>query len=121
MKKRNKRIFMVPGVYISFVKDYLPLYEAHQWMGVDKNALLPSWNIPTEVKYHYKEPEERKKVDEPKEVKEEDKKERKEKLSFTSQELKRAKQEDKESLKDVEKLEEHLEEDIEKAEKKLKK
>ncbi len=115
--KRNKRVFMVPGVYISFVKDYLPLYEAHQWMGIDKNALLPSWNIPTEVKYHYKEPKEKeeKKKEEP-----EKKEGGKEKLSFTSQELKRAKQEDKESLKDVEKLEEHLEEDIDEAEKKLK-
>jgi hypothetical protein len=114
--KKHKRVFAMPG-YISFIKDRLPLYEHHEWMGLDTEELKNEWKVPEIIPLLFRTPVEKTKKKEKKVEKEGEK----QKLNYTTEEVRKAKEEDKETLKDVEKIEEHLEEDVEKAEKKLKK
>ena len=109
---KRKQIFFTP-VHISYIKDKLPYADEEYWWKAEPVDKL--WEIPTTVKL-----KPQKTKDEEWEESKTGKKIKKLKLKYTQQEVKKAVQEDKESLKDVEKLEEHLEEDINKAEKKLK-
>jgi hypothetical protein len=113
--KKHKRVFAMPG-YISFVKDRLPLYEHHEFLGVSKEEVKNEWKFPDSVPLLFRSP-----VEKTKKKQEKEKDGTKQALKYTTQEVRKSKEEDKEALKDVEKLEEHLEEDVEKAEKKLKK
>lgn len=109
---KRKQLLVTP-IHISYIKDKLPYSDEEYWWKVEPEERL--WKIP--LKFSLKADKQ------PKEEWEESKTGKKIKklsLKYSMQEVKKAIQEDKTSLKDLEKLEEHLEEDIDKAEKKLK-
>lgn len=111
---KRKQIF-VSSRYISFIYDKLPFADEDYWWKVDPKETMKEWMIPPKV------PMKKKKGEEASDDESNPgKKVKKIKLKYTTAEVKKAIEEDKDSLKDVEKLEEHLEEDIQKAEKKIK-
>jgi hypothetical protein len=110
----KKKQFIVSPQFIDYIKTKIPSTEEEEWWRTEVAETL--WEIPTKI--HLKAHKNR---DEEWEESKIGKKVKKLKLKYTQQEVKKAIQEDKTSLKDVKKLEEHLEEDIDKAENKLQK
>jgi hypothetical protein len=117
MPKRKQ--VLVSKRYISFIKDKLPYSDANYWWELDENKLKKKeWVPPSKIPI-----KKDKDLEEGEETRGESKmarKIKKLKLKYTTVEVKKAIEEDEKSLKDVEKLEEHLEEDISKAKQKLK-
>lgn len=118
MPKRKQ--VLVSKRYISFIKDRLPYSDQEFWWEMDKNKLknkdwLPVSKIPIQKDKDIEDAKDERGLH-PKLAK----KIKKLKLKYTMTEVKRAVEEDEESLKDVKKLEHHLEEDIAKAKEKLK-
>jgi hypothetical protein len=108
---KKKQLLVTPST-IDFVKTYIPYVDEDYWYKVNVSEKI--WQLPTKF--------ELKAAKKPEEEWDESyagKKIKKLKLKYTQQEVKKAIQEDEKSLKDVEKLEEHLEEDIDKAKEKL--
>jgi hypothetical protein len=117
MPKRKQ--VLISKRYISFIKDKLPYSDQDFWWEMDHDKLkkkewLPPSKIPIKKDKDVDDVEEGR--GNPKMAK----KIKKLKLKYTTVEVKKAIEEDEKSLKDVEKLEEHLEEDISKAKDKLK-
>ena len=112
MPKRKQPF--VTSVYIDYVKTKIPYADEEYWWKTQVDEKV--WEIPTKINLKAQ-----KSKQEEWEESKTGKKIKKLKLKYTQQEVKKAVQEDKKSLKDVEKLEEHLEEDIKTAEEKLEK
>jgi len=109
---KRKQLIVTP-VYLDYIKTKIPYADQEYWWKTDVEERL--WEIPTKIKLKAMEPRKEEEFGETKTGK----KFKKLKLKYSMQEVKKAIEEDKDSLKDVKKLEEHLEEDIDKAEKKL--
>jgi uncharacterized secreted protein with C-terminal beta-propeller domain len=103
--KKNKKV-MVLRSHIDFIKDGLPREDYNAFVAKDPDQYIPSKLTTKEEKNE--------------EADVFTKKAKKVALRFTVEEVKTSMEEDKKSLKDVKKLENHLKEDIEKANKKLK-
>lgn len=113
---KKKKLFYLKS-YIDFINDRLPSDDYEEWMELHQTGLKKDWNFPMHVPFKNGKilPD----YDENSSDGYFEKKRRKIKLKYTSEEVKKGIEEDRQSLKDVKKLESHLESDIEKAENKL--
>lgn len=113
MPKRKQ--VLVSRRYIDFVKDKLPFSDQDYWWELNPEKLkkkewLPPSIIPTKKDKDMQEGQTETKMQ---------RKIKKLKLKYTTVEVKKGIEEDEESLKDVQKLEKHLKEDISKAKEKI--
>jgi hypothetical protein len=113
---KKKKLFYLKS-YIDFINDRLPSDDYEEWMLLNQSGLRKDWNFPINVPF--KNGKIIADYDENKSNGYFEKKRRKMKLKYTTEEVKKGITEDKESLKDVKKLESHLESDIRKAEEKV--